>query len=136
MSRIRKYASIFYCTHILDDVQRVSDQVAIINHGELITQASIDDLLAGTGDIVYSVTVRGDAESVYPLVNDQTWVSGISAAQKDDRTVWEISVTEQDAAEDQLMSLLVSSGLKVSDFGRKDQNLEDIFLSIVERSEK
>jgi len=136
MSRIRKYATIFYCTHILDDVQRVSDQVAIINHGELITQAPIDDLLTGTGDMVYSVTVRGDAESVYPQINDQPWVSGISAAQKGDRTVWEISVTDQDAAEDQLMSLLVSSGLKVSDFGRKDQNLEDIFLSIVERSEK
>jgi hypothetical protein len=45
-------------------------------------------------------------------------------------------VTDQEAAEDQLMSLLVSSGLKVSDFGRKEQNLEDIFLSIVERSEK
>ena len=136
MSRIRKYATIFYCTHILDDVQRVSDQVAIINHGELITQAPIDDLLAGTGDIVYSVTVRGDAERVYPQVTDQTWVSGISSAHKGDRTVWEISVTDQEAAEDQLMSLLVSSGLRVSDFGRKGQNLEDIFLSIVERSEK
>ena len=33
MSRIRKYATIFYCTHILDDVQKVSDQVAIVNQG-------------------------------------------------------------------------------------------------------
>ena len=136
MSRIRKYATIFYCTHILDDVQRVSDQVAIVNRGKLITQAPIDELLAGTGEIVYSVTLRGDAESVYSRVNDQAWVSGINAAQKGDQTIWEINVTDQEAAEDQLMSLLVSSGLKVSDFGRKEQNLEDIFLSIVERSEK
>ena len=62
MSRIRKYATIFYCTHILDDVQRVSDQVAIVNKGELITQAPIEELLAGTGETVYSVTLRGDAE--------------------------------------------------------------------------
>jgi ABC-2 type transport system ATP-binding protein len=136
MSRIRKYATIFYCTHILDDVQRVSDQVAIVNHGELITQAPIDELLAGTGDIVYSVTLKGAAESVYSQVTDQAWVSGIKAAQKGDQTTWEISVTDREAAEDQLMSLLVSSGLKVSDFSRKEQNLEDIFLSIVERSEK
>jgi len=136
MSRIRKYATIFYCTHILDDVQRVSDQVAIVKHGELITQAPIDELLAGTGDIVYSVTLRGDAESVYSQVNDKAWVSRISAAQKGDQTTWEISVTDQTAAEDQLMSLLVSNGLKVSDFGKKEQNLEDIFLGIVERSEK
>jgi ABC-2 type transport system ATP-binding protein len=136
MSRIRKYATIFYCTHILDDVQRVSDQVAIVNHGELITQAPIDELLASTGDVVYSVTLRGDAESVYSQVNDKAWVSGIKATQKGDQTIWEISVTDQEAAEDQLMSLLVSSGLKVSDFSRKEHNLEDIFLSIVERSEQ
>jgi len=136
MSRIRKYATVFYCTHILDDVQRVSNQVAILNHGNLITQAPIDELLAGTGDLVYSVTLRGDAESVYSQVKEKTWVSGIKAAQKDGQTVWDISVTDQEAAEDQLMSLLVSSGLKISDFGKKEQNLEDIFLSIVERSEK
>lgn len=136
MSRIRKYATIFYCTHILDDVQRVSNQVAILNHGNLITQAPIDELLAGTGDLVYSVTLRGNAESVYSKIKEKTWVSGIKAAQKDGQTVWDISVTDQEAAEGQLMSLLVSSGLKISDFGKKEQNLEDIFLSIVERSEK
>lgn len=141
MSRIRKYASIFYCTHILDDVQRVSDQVAIVNKGELIAQASIDDLLAGTGETVYSVTLRGDAVDVsvadaYAQVKEQAWVSGIEASQSGDKTIWEVSVTDEAAAEDQLMSLLVSSGLKVSDFGRKEYNLEDIFLSIVERSQK
>jgi ABC-2 type transport system ATP-binding protein len=136
MTRIRKYATIFYCTHILDDVQRVSDQVAILNHGELITQAPINELLAGTGDITYSVTLRGDAEQVYPQVDEKIWVSQINATQKGDQTIWEISVTDQEAAEDQLMGLLVSSGLKVSDFSRKEQNLEDIFLNIVEGVEK
>src|SRR5512137_2589042 len=51
MARLRKHATIFYCTHILDDVQRVSDQVAIVNQGELITQAPIEELLAGTGEV-------------------------------------------------------------------------------------
>ena len=136
MSRIRKYATIFYCTHILDDVQRVSDQVAIVNKGELITQAPIEELLAGTGETVYSVTLRGDAGSARYGVAAQAWVSGIEASQRGEQTVWEVSVTDEAAAEDQLLSLLVSSGLKVSDFGRKEYNLEDVFLSIVEGSQK
>ena len=136
MSRIRKYATIFYCTHILDDVQRVSDQVAIVNKGELITQAPIDELLSGSGETVYSVTLRGDAEGAYTQVNEQAWVSSIEVSQQGDQTTWEVSVTDEAAAEDQLLSLLVSNGLKVSDFGRKEYNLEDIFLSIVERSEQ
>ena len=32
MERLRKHTTIFYSTHILDDVQRVSDSVAIMNH--------------------------------------------------------------------------------------------------------
>jgi len=132
MSRIRKYASIFYCTHILDDVQRVSDQVAIVNQGELIAQASIDELLAGTGETVYAVTLRGETEAAYAQVNELAWVSSIEASQRGDQTLWEVSVTDEAAAEDELLSLLVSSGLKVADFGRKEYDLEDIFLSIVE----
>ncbi|MEJ2759395.1 MAG: ABC transporter ATP-binding protein [Anaerolineales bacterium] len=136
MSRIRKYATIFYCTHILDDVQRISDQVAILNHGKLITQAPIEELLNGTGDIIYSVTLREDAARITSQINDLNWVSRISSARKGDQFVLEISVSDPDAAEDQLLSLFVSNGLRVSDFGRKEQNLEDIFLSIVEGSEK
>ncbi|HEY5670323.1 MAG TPA: ABC transporter ATP-binding protein [Anaerolineales bacterium] len=136
MSRIRKYATIFYCTHILDDVQRVSDQVAIVNQGELVTQAPIEELLAGTGDAIYSVTLRGDAHSAYTQVNQQAWVSGIEASQQGEQTTWQVSVTDEAAAKDQLMSLLVSNGLKVSNFSRKEHNLEDIFINIVERSQK
>jgi ABC-2 type transport system ATP-binding protein len=141
MSRIRKHATIFYCTHILDDVQRVSDQVAIVNQGELVTQASIEELLAGKGDLIYTVTLRGDAgdqyvASAYTQIHQIPWVSGIESSQKDGQITWQVSVTDEAAAEDQLMGLLVSNGLKVSNFSRKEQNLEDVFINIVERSQK
>ena len=136
MSRIRKYATIFYCTHILDDAQRVSDQVAIVNQGELITQTSIEELLAGAGDLIYSVTVSGDARDAYTQISQQPWVSGIEASQKGEETTWLVKVTDEAAAKDQLMGLLVSNGLKVSNFSRKEQNLEDVFINIIERSQK
>ncbi len=136
MSRLRKYATIFYCTHILDDAQRVSDQVAIVDQGELITQTSIEELLAGTGDCIYSVTLRGDAQSAYTRIIQLPWVSGIESRQEGEQTLWQVSVTDEAAAGNELMGLLVSSGLKVSNFSRKEQNLEDIFINIVERSQK
>jgi ABC-2 type transport system ATP-binding protein len=136
MSRIRKHATIFYCTHILDDAQRVSDQVAIVNQGELVTQASIEELLAGTGDLIYSVTLRGDPQRAYAQVGQQPWVSRIRASQEGEQITWQVSVTDEAAAKDQLMGLLVSSGLKVSNFSRQEQNLEDVFINIIERSRK
>ncbi len=136
MSRIRKYATIFYCTHILDDVQRVSDTVAILNEGAMITQAPIEELLAGTGEIVYSVTLRDDADVAYASIKEQAWVSEIEMSVQNGVTTWQVSVTDEAAAEDQLLNLLVANGAKVADFGRKEYALEDIFLDIVERSKQ
>jgi len=79
------------------------------NQGELITQAPIEDLLAGTGEVTYNVTLRGDAQSAYTLVQQQLWVSGIEASQEDGQFTWQVSVTDEAAAEDQLMGLLVSN---------------------------
>ena len=59
MERLRAHTTIFYSTHILDDVQQVSDAVAILNHGELVAQGPIEDLLAGGGDPVYTLIAEG-----------------------------------------------------------------------------
>ena len=136
MSRLRKHTTVFYCTHILDDAQRVSDQVAIVNQGELITQTSVEELLMGKGDVIYSITLRGDTQSAYTQINQLPWVSGIKSSQEDGHTTWQVSVTDEATAKDQLLSLLISGGLKVSNFSRKEQNLEDVFINIVERSRK
>jgi len=136
MSRIRKYATIFYCTHILDDAQRVSDQVAIVNQGELIKQASIEELLAGTGDVAYTVALKGDTQRAFAQVSQLPWVSRVDVSQGGDLINWQVSVTDEAAAKDQLLGLLVSNGLKVSNFSRKEQNLEDVFINIIERSQK
>ena len=102
----------------------------------MIAQASIDELLSGTGEIVYSVTLRDETEGVYGRVKDQAWVSQIEVTQRNGQTKWQVSVTDEAVAEDQLLNLLVSNGAKVADFGRKEYALEDIFLDIVERSKQ
>ncbi len=134
MSRIRKYATIFYCTHILDDVQRVSDQVAIVNRGELVRQASVAELLAGTGDVTYSVTVAGNTQRAYSRIAQLPWVSGIDASRDGERDFWQVRVTDDAAARDQLVTWLVASGLNVSNFSRNERTLEDVFIHMIERS--
>ena len=62
MSRLRKYATIFYSTHILDDVQRVSDTVVILNRGEVVAQGPIEELLAGSEGVIYIIHTKGSPE--------------------------------------------------------------------------
>jgi len=135
MERLRKYSTVFYSTHILDDVQRVSDYVAIVNQGELVAQAPIEELLAGNDGSVYTVEIEGDTSHIQNKVTDQEWVSGINADIADDLTTWQVSVTNEKAAKEKLLRLILSDdSLNVTDFGRKTYNLEEIFLNIVEGS--
>lgn len=135
MTRLRKHTTVFYCTHILSDVQRVSDSVAILNRGKLVTQAHIDELLGGAGQSVYTVTLKGNAEKAHQCVQEQPWVSGIEVSHHGDQIVWNVSVTDPARAEAQLLNLILGSGgVTVSDFGRKELDLEEVFLSLVEGS--
>jgi ABC-2 type transport system ATP-binding protein len=133
MERLRKHATIFYCTHILDDVQRVSDAVAILSRGQLVTQGPIEDLLAGGDGIVYTVTMEGDVESARRRVASQDWVTGVRSQSRNGGTVWSVNVTDADAAKAQLLRLLLADGqVNVTGFGRKAYELEEIFVNLVE----
>jgi len=133
MEHLRKYSTIFYCTHILDDVQRVSDIVAILKQGELVAQAPIKELLVGREGTVYTVVTKGNLDAAHARVVSQPWVSKISATTAGSQTTWQISVTDEAAAEAQLLQLVqTNKQVTVIEFGRKKYKLEDIFLSIVE----
>jgi ABC-2 type transport system ATP-binding protein len=133
MERLRKHSTIFYCTHILSDVQRVSDTVAILNHGELVAYGSINELLAGGEGIVYEIGLRGDVESARARVSGQPWVTGIRAKPQDGMVQWWVNVADGVLAEARLLRLLLEDpSLVVTEFHRKERELEEVFLSIVE----
>jgi ABC-2 type transport system ATP-binding protein len=134
MERLRKYSTIFYSTHILDDVQRVSDTVAILNHGELVAQAPIEELLNGSGDIAYRLRVKGCSDQIRETVRSQPWVSSLAEVEPTNGyTTWNLHVTDEAAAENNLARLVLSEpGATLLEFERQQYNLEDIFLKIVE----
>ncbi len=136
MERLRKYSTIFYSTHILDDVQRVSDTVAILNHGELVAEAPIQQLLTGGGGVIFRLAFEGDPNPVKGLITSQPWVKAIETRQENGQPEWRVSVSDENAAKDELLRLVLSqSGLRVTEFGRLKYDLEEIFLKIVEGSE-
>ena len=144
MERLRKYTTIFYSTHILDDVQRVSDTVAILNRGRLVAQAPIDQLLAGSEGTVYTVVVKGDPSSgsgqaierAREHVASEPWVKSVGVAPGNGLVTWTVSVYDEQTAERLLLRLVLSDeNLVVTEFGHKKHDLEEVFLNIVEGSE-
>jgi len=133
MARLRKHTTIFYSTHILDDVQKVSDTVAILDRGALVAHGPIEALLAGGDGVAYVVRFRGDAAAAQARVAPQPWVTEIQARPLEEGTEWFVSVSDPDIAELRLMRLLLADeGLAVWEFRRRTYELEDIFTAIVE----
>ena len=133
MQSLSNRTTIFYSTHILDDAQRVSDRVAILNRGTLVASATLSELLAGTEGIVYSVTLKGDSQRAMDLVSKQAWVDSVQALEKNGRTKWLVSVKDEAMAEEELLRLILNDrSLSVCEFGMKKYELEEIFMKLVE----
>ncbi|HTP10959.1 MAG TPA: ABC transporter ATP-binding protein [Anaerolineae bacterium] len=134
MERLRKHTTIFYSTHILDDVQRVSDTVAILNKGQLVAQAPIEQLLAGgSGSTIYVMALKGDVTQAQQRVTAQPWVANLVAKPDNTHIGWQVTVTDEAAAEEQLLRLILSDPqINVLEFGRKKYELEEVFLGLVE----
>jgi ABC-2 type transport system ATP-binding protein len=132
MSRLRKYTTIFYSTHILDDVQKVSDTVVILDKGALVAQGPIEELLAGSEGVVYIVHLRGQVEQVRKQVLTLPWVRGIVDGQHNEESTWQVSVSDAQIAESEFLKLLVNGPIVVTEFRRKQYELEDVFMQVVE----
>jgi ABC-2 type transport system ATP-binding protein len=134
MEKLRAHATVFYSTHILDDVQKVSDTVAILNRGVLVAQAPIEELLLqGSTAIIYDVIIEGPTDEVHQLVSSQDWVTGVKAQEENDHTKLQVTVADEMKAKSELLRLLMSvSGVLVTEFVRNRMDLEDVFMRIVE----
>jgi ABC-2 type transport system ATP-binding protein len=79
MERLRGSTTVFYSTHILQDVERVADEVAIVSRGERIRQAPMKDLLAASKDELI-VEVEGPVDALVDDVRRQPYIAAIDVA--------------------------------------------------------
>ena len=135
LERFRATSTVFYSTHILDDVQRVSDTVCILNKGEIAAQGPIAEVLAKDSGTVYSVEVQGDVERAREALLAEAWVDDVRISGDGAVSVLRVSVSDAETAESRLQRvLLTDEALVVREFRRETADLEDVFVSLVEAS--
>ncbi len=133
MQELRSRTTIFYSTHILDDAQRISDRVAILNKGNLVASATLNELLAGAEGTVYSIVLKGNPQRAEDRVTKQAWVNSLQMTRLNGRTKWLVSVNDDGTAEDELLRVILEDrSISVCEFGIKKYELEEIFLKLVE----
>lgn len=134
MAKLRAHTTIFYSTHILEDVQRVSDTVAILNQGHLVAQAPIGELLAGSGHTTYTIELAGAVDAARRRVAGLAWVLSLDEEPIGrDAVRWQVAVGDDGAADTLLArTILADEGVRLQSFGRRRYQLEDVFMNLIE----
>jgi ABC-2 type transport system ATP-binding protein len=142
LESFRDRSTVFYSTHILDDVQRVSDRVVILERGRLIAQGRIEELLAGDSNL-FHLTVRGDGSIVKDRLLSIPWIKKIEAEigapdlTNSRTTKLLIYVSDDRAAETELLRLAIKDEQTIiTHFERLTHNLEDVFVNLVSGNTK
>jgi ABC-2 type transport system ATP-binding protein len=127
ITRLRGAATILFSSHILADVQEVCDTVGILDHGRLLFQGSLDDLLVGSALPRYIVRVRAGAEALVTHLRSLDWVSEVETPSAEEVAV---AVRSVDDAERSLPGAIAAAGARVVSFGPEAASLERAFLEV------
>jgi ABC-2 type transport system ATP-binding protein len=121
--------TIVLSSHLLDEVERTCDQVAIVDHGKVIRQGPIDELTARAGA---AVEVRCSDPAAAARVLGQPGEPSRVTLTADRLTVTFDAGSARDHVA-QINRRLVEAGIAVYDLRQTHASLEDWFLSVTSR---
>jgi ABC-2 type transport system ATP-binding protein len=117
-------------SHLLDEVERTCDAVAIVDHGRVIRQGAIDELTRSAGGVVVQVDCA-EPTRARPLI-DQAGIAVGTALADDGLTITLPSGTSRELVAD-INRRLVGAGISVYGIREIQTSLEDWFLSVTSR---
>ena len=123
--------TVFYSTHILDDVERVSDSVVMISAGQAVAQGPLDSILEAS-EASYTVELRGETEGTLAMLTAQPWVDAVDADRRGEVEQWSVRVSDEEVAASHLVPMLLADEhCDIVEFHLSDRHLEDAYLEIV-----
>ncbi|OPY28746.1 MAG: putative branched-chain amino acid transport ATP-binding protein LivG [Methanocella sp. PtaU1.Bin125] len=128
-----RHVTVFLSSHILHEVQEVSDVVGIIKGGRMLVEQPIDTFLKSTrgGATTFEFYAPG-LDDAYADIAQK--INGVESASVRDGRLY-LAVAEPSVAED-VNAALVGAGLRVREIRETMPTLEDAFLKVVgERKE-
>lgn len=131
IAELRGQATVFMSTHILADVERICDHVAILNHGKLVVSATVADLQERYARPTYEIELepqQGEAaDTLEALLRAAPWAEGVTRA----GDILRLGARDTRAASYALAPLCAQAGVAVARLERGRPSLEEIFLRLV-----
>jgi len=131
---LRRETTVIFSTHVLADVERVCDRVAILDHGRLVIEAPIGELLERFAKPVYIVEAEiGTGLAAAGLVARLRATPWVAEVTQQGSTI-RVAANDEARAGRELLPAIVATGLPVASFHRERPSLEDVFIQLVGRA--
>jgi ABC-2 type transport system ATP-binding protein len=125
---LRGRTTVFFSTHILADVERVCDTVAILDHGRVVVEAPIDELKSRYGASKVVVEVTEAADDFAERLRVRPWVT---ALERGANGTIELTVSDDDAAQHEIPAMVVHAGVGLKRLEAGEMGLEEVFVGLV-----
>ena len=122
--------TVMLSSHLLDEVERTCDAVAIVDHGRVIRQGPIDELVRGAGAAVVQVDCAEPARAAQLI--DQAGIAAGTALAENGLTVTLPAGASRELIAD-INRRLVRADIDVYGLHEARASLEDWFLSVTSR---
>ena len=129
---LKGQTTVFVSTHILGDVERICDRVAIISRGRMVTTGSIDELRSRHQESAFEIEFEEDPGPMALKLAGVPWVNSMEGVQEGTRKVFRVQVNDIETAKRELPRLVYESGLTLLRYELASASLEDVFIEIME----
>jgi ABC-2 type transport system ATP-binding protein len=128
---LRGVSTVVFSTHVLADVERICDRVAILDRGRRVVEGPLEELLAAHARPIFRLLpAYGQDAQVAALVETlraAPWATDVSLQ----AGLIRVAVSDPDAAAGAILALVVEAGVVLESFERARPTLEDVFLELV-----
>jgi ABC-2 type transport system ATP-binding protein len=128
LTSLRGRTTVFFSTHILADVERVCDTVAILDRGRVVAHGPIQELTSRYAERKVILEVTDAAGDLAQDISREPWATSVAVGPTG---ALEITVSDMDAARRAIPVLVAGRHVGLCRMDAGELGLEDVFVSLV-----
>ncbi|MEI6132555.1 MAG: ABC transporter ATP-binding protein [Bacillota bacterium] len=129
IEKLRGRTTVFFSTHIISDIEKICDQVLILNQGRLEVHDSLENIKQKYP--IHAIQIEVAHDQVQILINSiskEDWVSNVTDI--GDGKV-QIGFKDLERAQLRIPQVLANSQISLKKLEQLEMTLEDIFMKVV-----
>lgn len=128
IERIKETSTVFFSTHILSDVDRICDDVVIINKGKLIADSPLTKLKEAYATKMLTVEFSSSPKLLLSDINDQPWAAN---SEVNDRMLRVWLKADKKLDHNVPLQYLLQKGIGIVKYEYHVPEIEDLFIDLL-----